>query len=296
MMNDINLLKKLYKINSSSGNEEEIRNFISSYIRSIYKNVLLETDSTGNLYITKGNIKPYFCIVAHMDQVSKYKGKISIYRKENFIIGVGNDNKQVNLGADDKNGIWVALEMLKVEENIKIAFFVSEEIGCVGSSYCNIDFFKDVKYVIQCDRKGGKDFINETYSTQLCPDNFIDDNLKKKYGYSNAIGMMTDVETLKERGINVACCNISCGYYNPHTNEEFTNLTELINCLNFVKEIAKTVPLTKHTYEEKRFYRTLDYEPTYYTNYNYPKQYNEYGHIPYYDPDFRYYDWDLDFY
>jgi hypothetical protein len=34
------------------------------------------------------------------------------------------------LGADDKNGIWIALQCLKKYDTVKVAFFVSEEVGC----------------------------------------------------------------------------------------------------------------------------------------------------------------------
>ena len=60
---------------------------------------------------------------------------------------------------------------------------------------------------------------------------------------------MTDVQTLKKRGLSVACCNISCGYYNPHTASEYTDVGELINCLQFVREIVQTVEYTPHEYK-----------------------------------------------
>lgn len=173
------------------------------------------------------------------------------------MIGIGEHGKQVNLGADDKNGVWIGLQMLKYESAIKLAFFVGEEIGCVGSSGCNMDFFKNVKYVIQCDRKNGHDFINRASGVELCTDSFVSKELKEKYGYKDTFGSVTDVMTLKEQGLNVACCNMSCGYYNPHTSTEFTNVKELINCLKFVREIVQTTPLTLHKYEHSRFYQAM---------------------------------------
>ena len=149
------------------------------------------------------------------------------------------------------------LNKYELEPVIKIALFVGEEVGCIGSSGCNMSFFDNAKYVIQCDRKHSGDFINSTYSTELCGDDFVSNELKAKYGYKNTYGMMTDVETLKERGLKVACCNMSCGYYNPHTSTEFTNIKELINCLNFVREIVRTTPLTKH--EDKGFHSGMGY-------------------------------------
>lgn len=50
-------------------------------------------------------------------------------------------------------------------------------------------------------------------------------------------GGKTDVVALKMRGLKIPICNISCGYYNAHKNNEYTHFSELQNCLSFVKEI-----------------------------------------------------------
>lgn len=255
LMIDLNLLKDLYKINSYSGEEEKIRQFLLSYLKKHYTGLKIRVDKVGNIYVTKGKAKYYPCMAAHIDQVGKYKGQIFIFRHNNIMIGIGEHGQQVNLGADDKNGVWIALQMLKYEPVFKCAFFVGEEVGCIGSSSCDMSFFDNAKYVIQCDRRNGGDFINETYSTELCGDDFVSEELKAKYGYKNTYGMMTDVETLKERGLKVACCNMSCGYYNPHHDNEFTNVKELINCLNFVREIVRITPLVKH--EDKGVYSKM---------------------------------------
>ena len=39
--------------------------------------------------------------------------------------------------------------------------------------------------------------------------------------------------------MKVSCCNISCGYYEPHTAREYTILPELKNTLAFVKNIIR---------------------------------------------------------
>ena len=285
-MIDLNLLKDLYKINSHSGEEDLIRRFILSYLRKHYTGLKVRTDKLGNIYITKGYAETYPTIVAHMDQVGRYKGKIHIFRYNNIMIGIGENGQQVNLGADDKNGVWIALHMLKVEKALKVVLFVGEEVGCVGSSGCDMSFFDDSRYVIQCDRRNGGDFINETYSTELCDDNFVSKELKARYGYKDTCGMMTDAETLKDNGLKVACCNMSCGYYNPHHDDEFTNVKELINCLNFVREIVRITPLTKH--ENNRVYKSMG---------RYAGSGSYYGHSYYgggtshYS---NYYDWDFD--
>ena len=50
---------------------------------------------------------------------------------------------------------------------------------------------------------------------------------------------MTDVQELKERGLQVSCINLSCGYYEPHTDHEFTIKKDLMNCLSLVEHIIE---------------------------------------------------------
>jgi hypothetical protein len=49
--------------------------------------------------------------------------------------------------------------------------------------------------------------------------------------------MMTDVMALKELGIECAMANISCGYYNPHTEKEYVNVPDVSDCLDMVCDI-----------------------------------------------------------
>ncbi|MCB6648590.1 hypothetical protein [Bacteroides salyersiae] len=60
------LLKKLYKVYSPSGKERAMIKFIWNYTKRI-PGIKIETDITGNLYITKGEAESYPCIVAHLD-------------------------------------------------------------------------------------------------------------------------------------------------------------------------------------------------------------------------------------
>ena len=71
----------------------------------------------------------------------------------------------------------------------------------------------------------------------ICSDGFIKDITPEKFGYTPTEGMMTDVEQLKENGLNVSCINISCGYYEPHTDNEFTDKNDLMKCLVFIEHI-----------------------------------------------------------
>ena len=234
------LLKQLYEIYSPSKREKRMRKFIRWWILNNVKGATVTTDSTGNLLVVKGSATEYPCVVAHMDQVQDIHSKdFRAVETKDYILGFSLKNKQQEgLGADDKNGIWVALKCLQRYDNIKCAFFMGEEIGCVGSSAVDLSFFYDCRFVIQCDRRNGNDLITSVMG-ELCSDEFLYDIGYEKFGYKETHGLLTDVSTLKERGLSVCALNISCGYYQPHTDQEFTIKSELQNCLAFVCHIIE---------------------------------------------------------
>jgi len=239
----MDLLKKLYMISSPSRKEKKMRKFIKDWVARNVPDAIVEQDSAGNVYLTRGKSDTYPCIVAHMDQVQDpHEHDFRVYTVEGKVFGFSPvAMEQRGLGADDKNGIWVALKCLKKYKVMKCCFFVGEEIGCIGSDAADMSFFDDCRWVVQCDRKGGKDLIVEAGMERLCSDEFYEAIHCEQFGYAKASGLMTDVMTLKERGLKVSCINMSCGYYAPHTEKEYTVLSELQNCLKLVENIVEHV-------------------------------------------------------
>lgn len=233
------LLKQLFEIHSPSGNERKMRRFIIAWIKRNMPQATIETDGIGNLYVKKGDAETYPCIASHIDQVQKTHSKdFQAIETEDIIFGFSrNKRQQEGLGADDKVGVWIALRCLKKFDTLKAVFFVQEERGCIGSSQCEMQFFDDCKYVIQCDRRNGNDLITNIGWTELCSQKFIQDLEAEKFGYKETSGCMTDVLTLKENGLKVCAINLSCGYYEPHTDHEFVMKSEVMNCLAFVEHI-----------------------------------------------------------
>lgn len=237
----MNLLKKLYEIHSPSRNERAMKKFIKGYVKKHIPGVTFRSDHVGNLYMTRGISETYPCIVAHLDQVQREHSKdFKAIETEDIIFGYSPKNrKREGLGADDKNGIWIALKCLEKYECIKVAFFISEEIGCIGSRNADMNFFEDTRFVIEPDRRGFENLITDISYTSLCSNDFLRDIGFERFGYKEESGMMTDVLELKERGLGVSCINLSCGYYEPHTHEEFTVKKDLLNCLRLVEHIIE---------------------------------------------------------
>lgn len=234
------LIKGLYSTFSPSRKEKPMRKFLKKYMKKI-PNVSFKTDKAGNILVTKGEAESYPCICAHMDQVAHHThpGDFKVYSDGKNIFGFSLEkHQQCGIGGDDKNGLYIALECLAKYDTLKCAFFVGEEIGCIGSSDVNLSFFDDCRFCLQIDRRGNSDLVTEI-GGELCSKEFIDDVDCEKWGYKISTGAMTDVDTLKSRGLKISCVNMSCGYHKPHTDDEYTNIADLEKCQRFVEHIIE---------------------------------------------------------
>lgn len=247
------LLFQLYAIHSPSGSEKKMRKFVKRYVSNNCGECEITQDKLGNLFIRKGDAESYPCIAAHLDQVQREHSKdFEVIEGNDVVFGYSAKSRsQQGLGADDKNGIWICLECLREFSDLKVALFVGEETGCVGSSDCDLAFFSDCKYIIQPDRMHGGDLITSMYVGDVCSKEFVDALDYKSYGYKEAVGSITDVGELVERGVGISCLNLSCGYYDAHTSHEFTVLSELQNCLDFVCHIIDTLTEKSYPFEYK---------------------------------------------
>jgi hypothetical protein len=141
-------------------------------------------------------------------------------------------------------------------------------------------FFDNCTFVLQCDRKGNKDFVKNASGVELSSSVF-QESIKStldKYGYSFANGMMTDVMTLKQEGLEVSCANISCGYYNPHCENEYVVVKDVMNCLDLVIDIMTNFGADTfgHKYTQEKY-------SSYYSYGDYYKKSKEKGYTSWLD-------------
>lgn len=194
----------------------------------------------GNIYVTKGNASGYPSVVAHMDTVHDIADDLTAVTIGRNITGFNKATmQQTGIGGDDKVGIFITLECLRLFDTIKVAFFRDEETGCEGSYEADLSFFTDCNFVLQCDRQGYRDFIVEAGGVELSSAQFQSSlkPLLDSFDYQAATGFMTDVMALKEIGVECSVANISCGYFNPHTEYEFVNIDCVEHCQNLVMSI-----------------------------------------------------------
>jgi tripeptide aminopeptidase len=249
------LLIDVLSVQTSSGQED----LMIEYIKEFVKNNVPDADiviKDNNIYVTKGTTYSkgaYPCVVAHTDTVHKIHKDFKVYENKDIIFAFSNDEcGQVGVGGDDKVGVWIALEMLISCDTIKCAFFHSEEVGCVGSSQADMEWFSDVGYVFQSDRRGHGDFVNSIGGKELFDKKFSKKISKviKHHGYKETSGAMTDVEQLVDNGLDVCVANMSSGYYNPHTDSEVVDFYAAENCLLMIERLIEELGCEKYTNSE----------------------------------------------
>ena len=262
------LLLNVLNVQSESYDTTEMERFIINDVESLGLEVVYDN---GNMYVTKG-VAPYPCIVSHTDTVHKIipQEDYTIIANDEYAIGFNKAKMEpTGCGGDDKVGIYICLQLLRDMDNIKVAFFRDEEVGCNGSYDANVNFFNDVRFVLQCDRRGNSDFVNEIYGVQLQSKRFKKQSAKiiRKYGYKPASGMLTDVYALAQIGVDVSVANMSCGYYNPHSDDETICFADVDNCLSMCYDLMVQMTDTYHIKREKVYAKP----------YSYSKPYKSYG-------------------
>ena len=248
------LLIDVLSIQTTSGNEFEMIAYIKDFCTEFVPKAKVVIKD-NNIYVTKGKSKTYPCIVAHTDTVHDIHKYYKVFEDDSCLFAFNAETgKQVGVGGDDKVGIWIALQMLLKEDNIKCAFFHSEEMGCVGSSKADMKWFKNVGYCLQADRQGHTDFVN-SISGKLYSKAFkkIVAPVLKEYGYKESDGSITDVGQLATNGIGVCVANMSCGYYDPHSDTEIVEFDAANSCLDMVESLINTLGHNKYEFKfEKR--------------------------------------------
>lgn len=228
---DKNLLIDIFHIPSRSGEEELMQQFICDYLDNL--EIEYNIDDIGNIYNISYEDKPL--LNAHMDTVQDLTdSKLQKFAKirGDILSGYG------VIGADDKCGIFIILELLK-EMRFNFLFCVQEEVGLMGSSYFEKrNFFSDLPYGITLDRFGNSDIIcnYNDYGTKEFEKTLSD--IGKAYGYTPDRGVLSDADNISDQ---ISTCNLSVGYYNHHTKGEFVAVSELENALKFVRAILFSV-------------------------------------------------------
>lgn len=179
-------------------------------------------------------------LVAHMDTVHKEICK-------DIVEEDGKISSPQGIGGDDRCGIFMIMNIVK-ELKCSVLFCEDEEIGGVGArkftKICHE--MNNVNYIIELDRKGNNDAVFYRCDNKDFKD-FVCDNT----GLKEAFGSFSDISVLAP-AFSLAAVNISSGYYNAHTTDEYVVYDEMMDIIEMVKNLIK-VESGKFEYVEKKY-------------------------------------------
>ena len=253
---DKKLLKEILSIPSYSGNERKLVNFICEFLEE--NKIPYKVDELFNIYCTKGEADIYPCVVAHTDTVhnnnyidvrTELKKNCRNVLKEAYK-GYNAKGKPTGIGGDDKAGVFACLTLLLELPALKAAFFVSEEIGCKGSKEADEAFFENVGYAIQFDApfdymvtevSSGVPLFDRRSEFFKKANNVLVEYIIPEYGSHP----FTDVYALKKL-FDFSCINLSIGYYEHHTADEYVILEDVENGIKIGREIIASLGYEKY--------------------------------------------------
>ena len=215
-------------------------------------------NKSGIIVTPKGVIK-YPLICSHLDTINdskKIKLQNSDIEIDGDIIKLSQSSLAKCLGGDDRCGVYTALQLIDLGFPFGFAFFCDEEVGCIGSSMLakNIDENESITAFIGLDRRGLDNVTVYGYDNQ----DLI--NLFENEGYIEVDGSITDVAVLSEQSSrNLACVNLSVGYYNEHTKREFINIFAIQRAIKTLIKLCFVLSKKAYTYNVSDYYSLIDY-------------------------------------
>lgn len=219
------LLERLYLTHSPSHGEKKISELVQNFLRR--RKIDFETDERGQVF----KIIPGRPIIScHMDQVQKGPpGKIVVEKGKELTVIRGEKD---GLGADDKNGIWICLNLL-TRWDCSFIFSTAEEAIAHEVEYvlkANESVLSRIPYALVFDRRGKGDIIG--FDNDYCTLEFQERVALagKAFGYHPTTGVFSDADSLSNY---MECVNLSVGYHDAHSTKEYTIYQELVNALRF---------------------------------------------------------------
>ena len=272
---DLNKFKELLSVPSKTYQEDRMVNYLLDELSQM-NGIEVICDEHKNIYVTKGTLDEgefYPMFISHTDTVHNIVDEIIV--KEEYLLrpytfgkDFGNEqvlclkaydkeDKPTGIGGDDKCGIYICLELLKQLDKVKIAFFVSEETGCHGSKMVDLNFLKDVGYCTQYDAPGDHLISYSCMGTVLFDENseFFDIAYRSiSEGFKNEMMVQahpyTDIMMIKQKS-DLSCINMSCGYYNMHTSNEFVSISDVEKAIVAGKNMVNNLGLKKYEFKSE---------------------------------------------
>jgi acetylornithine deacetylase/succinyl-diaminopimelate desuccinylase-like protein len=123
-------------------------------------------------------------------------------------------------------------------------FTISEEIGCVGIEHfvkTNAEWFKDVAYDITIDRRYGDNLLWQQCGKYSCSKEFASElaSIGIQQGIPVKLENGTVADVIYIREFVKESVNISAGYYEPHSEEEYIIYDDVIRITKWLATFIK---------------------------------------------------------
>ena len=194
--------------------------------------------------IAEGNIP--IMLNAHVDTVFENPpSKMFVTGKTGIVfttdVGIG-------IGADDRSGVSVIVELIERGYRPHVVVTKLEEKGDQGARELVYKFRQnplETRYIIGLDRRGSNDAVYYYLSN-----NAFKRYIAENFGFKEDRGSVADISVLCPAW-NVAGVNISTGYHNPHSPDEFQSLPILESITDRVAAMLEKVPVESFGYVSK---------------------------------------------
>ena len=230
----------------------------------------MSQDMCGNRFLLINNpdgSKPDVIWSCHTDTVHSKDGRQNLrWMDAGNVIGLNEGKPGQCLGADDGAGMWLLLEMIKVNKPGFYIFHRGEERGGIGSGFIRDktpELVKGYKMAIAFDRRATHSIITRQRGGRCCSDDFAKSLAKELMKVPNT-NFRTDpggtfTDTANYTKIVPECTNVSVGYDHEHGPRETLDVAHLIRLrdgllqLDVSKLVIKRDPSEVETYTYTRY-------------------------------------------
>ena len=192
-----------------------LKKYVAKQLSATHSNIQFD-----NGYVFAQGTMPVL-LVAHLDTVHQNLPQTILYDETTEAL-----SSPEGIGGDDRAGIYMVLEVIK-KFNCSVLFCEDEEIGAVGANkFIDTDIAQQLNfnYIIEFDRKGSNDAV--FYD---CDNPEFEEFITKDF-FKTAHGSFTDISILAPF-FRCAAVNLSCGYYNAHTKDEYIVIPEMLTVI-----------------------------------------------------------------
>lgn len=236
-------IEQCLSIPGSSGEEDVIRKVVREKMKPYVDYITV--DHYGNLLAEKtyGNGNgPTILLNAHLDTVYEIEPGRTI--QKNGTIWTSSEGI---LGADDRAGVAIIVMIAKHLNQsdfcgkVKFIFTVEEEIGLVGAQHVDEYFLWGVDAAIVLDRRGNSDIVTSCGGIiPFCSSQYglFFEQVAKEIGlvgWACREGGSSDTGVWASHGIESV--NLSVGYGNEHTAQEFLDVQATYQTYTLLKGI-----------------------------------------------------------